>query len=67
VLLEARISHVQRDAKATCWSIFEQYFWDEGNGYAFDIKDLCEYYEMYRDLMGFWHSKCPGKINDLNY
>jgi hypothetical protein len=22
---------------------------------------------MYRDLMGFWHSKYPGKIYDLNY
>ena len=31
------------------------------------MKDLCEYYKMYRDLMGFWHSKYPGKIYDLNY
>ena len=67
VLPEAKIIHVQRDAKATCWSIFKQYFWDEGNGYAYDMKDLCEYYKMYRDLMGFWHSKYPGKIYDLNY
>ena len=37
------------------------------NGYAYDMKDLCEYYKMYRDLMGFWHSKYPGKIYDLNY
>ena len=65
VLPEAKIIHVQRDAKATCWSIFKQYFWDEGNGYAYDMKDLCEYYKMYRDLMGFWHSKYPGKIYDL--
>ena len=67
VLPEAKIIHVQRDAKATCWSIFKQYFWDAGNGYAYDMKDLCEYYKMYRDLMGFWHSKYPGKIYDLNY
>ena len=64
---EAKIIHVKRDPKATCWSIFKQYFWDDGNEYAYDMQDLCEYYKMYQDLMEFWHSKYPRKIYDLNY
>ena len=66
-LPEAKIIHVKRDPKATCWSIFKQYFWDDGNEYAYDMQDLCEYYKMYQDLMEFWHSKYPRKIYDLNY
>ena len=64
---DAKIIHVGREPQATCWSIFKQYFWSNGNGYAYDMQDLCAYYKMYLNLMNFWHSKYPGKIYDLNY
>jgi hypothetical protein len=66
-LPEAKIIHVKRDARATCWSIFKQYFHTKGNRYANDLRDVAEYYKMYTDLMAFWHQKFPEQIYDLNY
>jgi len=64
---EANIVHVKRDARATCWSNFKLYFSRRGNGFAYDLQDVAEYYKMYIDLMAFWHEKFPGRIYDLNY
>ncbi len=63
----AKIVHVKRDARATCWSNFKHYFSGKGNGFADDLQDVAEYYKMYIDLMEFWHQKFPGRIYDLNY
>ena len=63
---EARIVHVKRDARATCWSNFKHIF-GKGNGFACDLQDVSEYYKMYIDLMAFWHDKFPGRVYDLNY
>ena len=64
---EAKIVHVKRDARATCWSNFKNYFSREGNGFAYSLQDVAEYYKMYIDLMAFWHEMFPGRIYDLNY
>lgn len=66
-LPEARIIHVQRDAAATCWSVFTHYFSEKGLGFAYDQKDAAAYYRLYQGLMAFWHDAYPGKIYDLNY
>jgi len=64
---ESKIVHVKRDARATCWSNFKQFFSRKGIGFAYDLQDIAEYYKMYIDLMAFWHEKFPGRIYDLNY
>jgi tetratricopeptide (TPR) repeat protein len=64
---EAKIVHLRRDPRATCWSIYKHYFPDEGNGYAFDMGDLADYYELYVDLMSFWHERFPDSICDVCY
>ena len=64
---EAKIVHVKRDARATCWSNFKHYFSHKGNGFAYGFQDVAEYYKMYIDLMAFWHEMFPGRIYDLNY
>ncbi len=64
---EAKIIHVKRDARATCWSNFKHYFTRKGTGFAYDLQDVAEYYKMYIDLMAYWHEKFPGRIYDLNY
>jgi hypothetical protein len=63
---EARIIHTQRDARATCWSNFRQYFSKQAE-YSCDLHDVAQYYGMYSELMDFWHEKFPGKIYDLSY
>jgi hypothetical protein len=63
----AKIINLNRDARATCWSIYKHYFSVQGNGYAYDIDDLVEFYKLYIDLMSFWRDRYPKSIYDLSY
>jgi len=64
---EAKIIHLRRDARATCWSIYKHYFISNGNGFAYNLNDLAHFYNLYTDLMTFWQQLFPGKIYDLCY
>lgn len=64
---DARIIHVKRDPIATCFSIFKNYFPEDGNAYAYDLADLAEYHKLYTDLMSFWYQLYPDNIYDLDY
>lgn len=66
-LPDAKIVHVKRDPRATCWSIFRRSFATGGNGYAYDLKDIADYYHLYQGLMAFWEEHFPGVIHHLNY
>ena len=63
----ARIVHVARDPRATCWSIFKQYFPSHGHGFTNNLRNLADYYKLYRKLMQFWHERFPDRIHDLSY
>jgi tetratricopeptide (TPR) repeat protein len=62
---EAKIVHMNRDAMATCWSIYKYEF--RGNAYSFNQKDIVQYYNLYKDLMLYWKKIFPNKIYDLSY
>ena len=69
---EAKIVHLKRDARATCWSIYRRYFFRVGNGWcnhgwAYNLDDLAGFYGLYTDLMDFWHQTFPDKIYELCY
>tara|TARA_A100001011_G_scaffold394096_1_gene485641 strand:- start:61 stop:1578 length:1518 start_codon:yes stop_codon:yes gene_type:complete len=66
-LPEAKIVHVSRDARATCWSIFKHLFQDSGSDFGYSFDDLIGFYKLYVDLMKFWHQRFPNKIYDLDY
>ena len=63
---EAKIIHLTRDPKATCWSNYKHYFASE-NGFTFDQEDLARFFILYQELMGFWHKSFPNKIHDISY
>lgn len=63
----ARIVHVERDARATCWSNFKHYFSSKGNGYAYNLDDVVAYYLAYSDLMQHWHTLFGNRIFRLDY
>jgi tetratricopeptide (TPR) repeat protein len=63
---EAKIIHLKRDPRATCWSIYKHYF-SKGNGFSYNQNDLASFYHLYKDLMIFWHQQFPDKIYDLCY
>ena len=64
---EAKIIHVQRNAKATCWSNFKHYFISKGLGYSYDLGDTVKYYGLYIDLMHFWYPSYSDRIYNLDY
>ena len=64
---EAKIIHVERDAMATCWSIYKNYFDSNGLGFSYNQNDLAKYYRMYKETIEFWHKAFPGQIHDLSY
>jgi len=66
-LPEAKIIHLKRDARATCWSIYKHYFSDTGNAWAYNMDELTGFYSLYSELMAFWHQLFPNKIYDMNY
>ena len=35
--------------------------------YAYDLKEISEYYTLYQDLMDHWNSIYPGEIYNINY
>ena len=63
---EAKIVHLKRDPIATCWSNYNHYF-TAGNGFSFDQQDLAKFYNLYLEIMDFWHKLFPKKIYDLCY
>ena len=64
---DAKIVHLNRDARATCWSIYKYYFKSDGNGYTYNLQDLVSYYCLYDELMKFWHKLYPNQIYDISY
>ena len=64
---EAKIIHLKRNPTATCWSIYKHYFSHEGNGWAYNLNDLADFYNLYIELMNYWHDLYPGKIYDISY
>lgn len=64
---EAKIIHVHRDAKATCWSNYQNYFSSSDLGYTNDLEDVVAYFKLYEDLMNTWRVEYPSQIYDLNY
>ena len=64
---EARIVHIERDPRATCWSIFKHHFPSQGHGFANDLQDLAAFYKLYQQMMVFWRKRFPDRIYDLSY
>ena len=64
---EAKIVHIKRDARATCWSNFRYFFSAGGLGYAHNLDDLSQYYKLYVELMDFWSEKYPDSFYQIDY
>jgi tetratricopeptide (TPR) repeat protein len=64
---DAKIVHLKRDARATCWSNYKYYFKSKENGYSHNFDDLAKFYGLYIDLMDFWYKLYPNQIYDMCY
>lgn len=64
---DAKIIHCKRNAMDTCLSLFKHHFPMANHGYAYNLKELGQYYNLYEDLMSHWHSIAPEQIFDIQY
>lgn len=67
VLPNARIVHCVRDARDTCLSIYRQNFATGNYRFAYDLKTLGQFHNLYQGLMRHWHENLPGEIYDIGY
>ncbi len=63
----ARFVYARRDPRAVCFSIWRRVFPAPGHGYAYDARELGEYYLLYQELMDFWRERLPGELFELRY
>ena len=62
----AKIIHCYRDPLDNCLSIYQHRF-SVSHGYACDLKELGEYYKLYKEMMSFWQEQFPGHIYHISY
>ena len=66
ILPTAKIIHCDRDARDNCFSIFKNFF--AGSVlFGYDLKELGQYHNLYKDLMKHWKNTIPEFIYDISY
>lgn len=66
-LPNAKIVHIHRNPIDNCLSIYKNRFAKKGHRYAYDLRELGQYYSHYHDLMKYWDKMFPGQIIDVDY
>jgi len=63
----SKIIHCSRDPKDNCLSLFKNYFSSKSMSWAYDQRDIAEYYKLYSEMLDFWKIKFKDSIYDANY
>ena len=66
-LPHAKIIHCARDPRDTCLSIYKQNFTTGNYRFAYDLRAVAQFHNLYRELMQHWHDVLPGAIYDVRY
>ena len=67
ILPKSKIIHCYRSPKDNCTSIFKHHFTSGKVNFAYDMNDIIQYYNLYKDLMGYWNNLLPEQIYNLKY
>ena len=63
----AKIVHCKRDGMDICFSNFKNFFSANTLSFSYDLKDLGNYFNLYKDLMNYWLTIFQNEIYDLSY
>jgi Flp pilus assembly protein TadD len=63
----SKIIHCSRNPKDNCLSLFKNYFSSKSMSWAYDQKDIAEYYKSYLKMINFWKTKFKESVYDANY
>lgn len=61
-----KIIHVERDPIDNCFSIYKNFFTSNIN-FAYEQKELADYYNLYQKMMSHWNDLFKDKIYNLKY
>ena len=68
LLPNAKIIHCKRNPVANCLSIYKAYFGAKNSHpYAYNLKELAHYHNLYEDLMAHWRAVLPGRFYEVSY
>ena len=67
ILPNSKIIHCYRNPKDNCMSIFKNFFSGSGIKFGYDIEEIVEYYNLYKDIMGHWNNLLPNFIFNIKY
>lgn len=67
VLPQARIIVVRRDPRDTLLSIYKNRFPEGTHLYAYDLRDLANYYATFVEMVEFWRSETPDWFTEVQY
>jgi len=62
-----KVVNLSRNHMAVAWSIYKKYFPADGMGYSFNMQAIYLYYQLYIEMMKFWHELFPNRILDFDY
>jgi tetratricopeptide (TPR) repeat protein len=63
----SKIIHCKRNPKDNCLSIYKNNFASPKMNWAFNQKDISNFYNNYNSMMNFWYSKMPEFIHTVEY
>ena len=67
ILPKSKIVHCYRSPEDNCTSIFKHHFTSGKVNFAYDINDIVQYYNLYKDIMRYWNNLLPDQIHNIKY
>ena len=67
ILPNSKIIHCTRNPKDNCLSIFKNYFTNIKLNYAYNLSEIVEFYNLYRNLMYYWEKELSSFIYNISY
>ena len=67
ILPNSKIIHCVRNSRDNCLSIFKNYFVNTKLNFAYNLEEICEFYNLYSDLMAYWKNTLPKFVFDIKY
>ena len=63
----SKIIYCKRNAKDNCLSIYKNFFASDDMKWAFNEKNIAQYYNLHLNLMEYWKTKFDQQIYEINY
>jgi len=67
ILPNSKIIHTFRNSQDNCFSIYKNHFPGGKLDYSYNLNQIVDYYNLYKELMDFWDNLLPNFIYNIKY